>query len=64
MYETIVNEANKRSLSIRQLEAKAGVGNGTVDKWKRSSPKLDTLEKVATALDLEVTTLIKRSKSK
>ena len=62
LYETVKMEAEKRNKSIRQIEADAKVGNGTIEKWKRSSPKLDTLEKVADALGLDVTTLIKRSK--
>lgn len=62
MYETINKEAEKRGMSVRQLERNAGLGNGTIDKWKESSPKLDTLEKVAEALGLSVTTLINRAK--
>ena len=62
MYETINKEAEKRGMSIRQLERDAGLGNGTIDKWKESSPKLDTLEKVAAALGMNVTTLISRAK--
>ena len=62
MYETINKEAKKRGMSIRELERFAGLGNGTIDKWKESSPKLDTLEKVAAALGLSVTTLISRAK--
>lgn len=62
MYETIKKEAEKTGMSIRQLERFAGLGNGTIDKWKESSPKLDTLEKVAAALGMNVTTLINRAK--
>lgn len=62
MYETINKEAEKKGMSIRQLERDAGLGNGTIDKWKESSPKLDTLEKVAAALGMNVTTLINRAK--
>lgn len=60
MYETIKAEATKRGLSIRQLEIRSNVGDGTIEKWKRSSPKLDTLEKVADALGLKPETLIAR----
>ena len=62
MYETINKEAEKRGMSIRQLERFAGLGNGTIDKWKESSPKLETLEKVAAALGMNETTLINRAK--
>lgn len=62
MFDTIYAEATKRGKSIRQLEMEAKVGNGTITKWKTSSPTLESLEKVAEALGLDVTTLIKRSK--
>ena len=62
MYETINKEAEKRGMSVRRLEREAGLGNGTIDKWKESSPKLDTLERVADALGMNVTTLISRAK--
>lgn len=62
MYEVIRKEAEKRGVSIRQLEDDAGIGNGTIGGWRESSPKLDTLEKVAAALGMNVTTLINRAK--
>ena len=62
MFFTVKQEAEKRGLSIRQVESKAGLGNGTIKGWETSSPTLDTLEKVANVLNLDVTTLIKRSK--
>ena len=62
MYETINKEAEKRGMSVRQLEKAAGLGNGTISGWKESSPNLDTLERVADALGMNVTTLISRAK--
>lgn len=62
LFATINREAEKRGISIRQLELKAGLGNGTIRGWETSSPTLDSLEKVAEVLGLKTTTLIARSK--
>lgn len=47
-----------QGMSIRELEEKAGIGNGVVGKWRTKSPTLDSLEKVAKALRVPVVTLI------
>lgn len=62
MYKTIEDMARKRGMSIKSLEEKAGLGNGTIGAWKTCSPKLDSLEKVASILDVKVETLIRRSR--
>ena len=64
MYETIKAICTKKNISIPELERRAGLGNGTISKWKTSSPKLDNLEKVAEELGIKVTTLIAKSKEK
>lgn len=60
MYYKIKEEAKKKGLNISQLERKAGLSRGSINKWRKSSPTLDTLEKVAEAMGLKVTTLIDR----
>jgi transcriptional regulator with XRE-family HTH domain len=64
LYETIKELAKKRGMSISSLEASAGIARGTIAKWKVSSPTISSLEKVANVLELEVSTLIQRSKKK
>lgn len=59
IYETVKAIAEKRGISLKQLEVKAGIGNGTIGKWRESAPSVDTLKKVADALDVTVSTLVK-----
>lgn len=54
--------ARRRGIAIAALEQKAGLGNGTIGGWRTASPTLDSLEKVAAALDVKVETIIRRSK--
>ena len=59
IYDTVKALADKRKISIAELERKAKLGNGTIGGWKESSPNLESLNKVAKALDVNVTTLLK-----
>ena len=62
IYENIKNICEKRSISISALEEKAGLGNGTIGKWKSGdvSPTIDSLCAVANALGIAVTKLLKQ----
>ncbi len=62
LYETVKKLCKEKGIPIYELEKRAGVGNGTIRFWKNSSPRLDTLERVADALGIKVTTLINKSK--
>lgn len=57
-------ERNKRDLSQLELANKAGLDKNTI--WKletgQVSPTLDTLEKIATALEMDFASLIDVSK--
>ncbi len=44
--------------SIRELETRAGLGNGTVARWEEISPRVDTLAKVAKVLGVSLTDLL------
>ena len=59
IYDTIKAMADKRKISIAELERKAKLGNGTIGGWKDSNPNLESLNKVAKALDVNVTTLLR-----
>lgn len=37
----------KRKVSITELEKTLGLSNGTIGKWKDSSPKIENLRKVS-----------------
>lgn len=60
IYDTIKTLCEERGLSIRQLELKAGIGNGVIAGWKASSPRVDKLQRVADALEVPVEQLLKK----
>ena len=49
----------EKRMSIRELESKAGLGNGTIRGWEKSSPNVDNLKKVADILECTVDELLK-----
>jgi transcriptional regulator with XRE-family HTH domain len=59
IYENIKELCETKKLSIHALEQKAGIGNGTIGRWKNSSPQIDTLAKVAAVLNVSVSRLTK-----
>lgn len=58
IYENIKKIGDKKGMPIYAIEKKAGIGNGVIGKWRTLSPTLDTLIKVADALDVPVEYLI------
>ena len=61
IYENVVKEARKQGISLTVLEEKAGLGNGTIGKWKTSVPNIGTLQKVAAALSVPLSRLLKEA---
>lgn len=59
IYDIIKELCDERGLSIRQLEIRAGVGNGVIAGWKTASPRVDKLQQVADALGVPLTRLLK-----
>lgn len=59
LYENIKAIALEQSLSIRALERKAGLSQGTINKWHTSMPTVENLVRVATALDVPLEKLLK-----
>lgn len=51
--------ANKRNLTIAEVERIAGLSQGIISKWRTSSPSVDKLIKVADALNITVNRIIK-----
>ena len=60
IYDNIKEICNKKNISISALEKKAGIGNGTIGKWRLSEPNIASLSKVADALDIPISKLMKR----
>lgn len=45
--------------SIAAIEKAAGLSNGVIRHWEENSPRMDTLLKVANALNTDIATLMK-----
>lgn len=63
IFEKIQSVAMEKGLSIAEVERRANIGNGTISKWKTSSPSVDNLNKVAKVLDVDINNLMPEAKS-
>lgn len=59
IYDNIKAIADKKGLSIAEIEKRAQIGNGIIGKWKESTPNVDSLVKVAKVLGVSINTLTK-----
>lgn len=58
IYDKIKAMCEEKGISVRQLEASAGLKNGTISKWNNSSPTIKSLKAVADVLKVKVDKLI------
>ena len=63
IYDRIKAIAKEKKITIAEIERKAGLGNASIGKWNRVSPKVDTLQKVADALGVSVSEIIEPEKA-
>jgi len=59
--ERIRKLANKQGFSLTTLEVKLGLGNGTISRWRSSSPNTDKLQKVADFFNVSLDYLLGRA---
>ena len=59
IYDNVRAICDKKKLSFNDLEELAGIGHGTIGKWKFTSPRVETVQKVADALKVPITALLK-----
>jgi transcriptional regulator with XRE-family HTH domain len=59
LYENIRELCQKKGASIPQVEKALGFGAGTIYKWKKSSPKIENLKRVADFFGVTVDELLK-----
>lgn len=52
--------ANQRDMSLPQLEVKLGLGNGTISRWKTSSPNTEKLQRIADYFNVSLDYLLDR----
>lgn len=64
IYKRIKEIYKKNGLSIRSVERKAGLGNGTIAGWSKCSPTIEKIKAVAEALDCTVDELITEQDTK
>lgn len=59
LYDNIKEIADRKGLSIREVERRASLGNSTVRKWNDISPSVENLIKVAKVLKVKPNRLLK-----
>lgn len=59
IYYNVKELADKKGLSIRELERRVDLKNGTIGKWKHVSPRVENLQNVANVLGVTVNRLLK-----
>lgn len=58
IYDKIKAMCEEKGVSVRQVEAAAGLKNGAISKWNDSSPTIKSLKAVADVLKVKVDKLI------
>ena len=61
LFYNIKSLCDKKGISISKLEKECGLGQGTIYKWKRVSPSIDNLQKVADYFKVTINKLVKKS---
>lgn len=51
----------QRNITLQQLEKDSNIANGTIARWAKSSPKIETLVKVADTLNVSIDYLVERA---
>lgn len=51
-------KCEEKNMSIAALEKEAGIANATIRGWDKSSPRIDTLQKVAAVLGCSIDELV------
>lgn len=59
IYQNVKKIADSKNISIARIEKDLGIGNGTIAKWKKAVPSVDTLKKVADYLEVSTDLLLK-----
>ena len=59
IYERIEKLFKERGISVRKLESECFLSNGSVAKWKISSPSVESLGKVAQFFGVSIDDLVR-----
>ena len=58
IYDNIKRLCDEKGLSIARVERRAGLGNRVIAGWKKSSPRIESLKRVADVLEVSINELI------
>lgn len=58
IYENILQLCEKNNTSIYALEKELGFGKSTISKWRKASPSIENLKKVADFFDVSMDLLL------
>lgn len=58
LYGNVLRNCYEKNMTIQQLEKEAGLSNGTIGKWKKSSPNIYSLQAVAKVLKVKMEKLL------
>lgn len=58
LYDVVAKIAEEQHLAITAVEELAGLGRGSIGKWRNSTPKLDSVAKVAKVLNVPLASLV------
>lgn len=54
MYQKIKNLCEEKGISIYSLEKELGLSTGSVIKWHKSVPRIETLQKLSKYFDVSI----------
>lgn len=60
MKELIIALCKERGIAVTRLEKELGLGHGTIAKWDKASPRIDTLKKVTDYFGISVCELLEK----
>jgi transcriptional regulator with XRE-family HTH domain len=61
LVKNIKKLADTQGISLRELGIKLGIGENAIYKWEKSSPKVETLQKVADYFNVTIDSLIAKT---
>lgn len=66
IYDYIASYCSKKKITVTELERDAGLGKGSIGKWKDgvSQPSLPKLQALSRTMGIALTTLVKEWESK
>ena len=58
LYDKVKRLADEQKISIRSIEIKAGLANGTIGKWRENKPFVDSIKRVSEVLGVKIEDLL------